>query len=193
MMVGRTLASLVSAVARRPRAVLAATLIAVLAATLLALRLEPSAATDTLVGSDTPEYQATQRYHEQFGDDAVIVLIRGPLPRLVLTSDLERVVALEGCIGGNVPKGVEPLGGADSPCGELARTKPVKVVFGPGTFINESVAKISDEFSSQQANAAREARKVARAARKLALARGMTRAQANRLGRQAAPTPQGPF
>src|SRR5688500_3811994 len=105
----------------------------------MALRLEPSAATDTLVGSGTAEYKATQDYREKFGDDAVIVLVQGELSQLVLTSDLQRLLGLEGCISGNVPEGVTPRGGPDGPCARLGEAKPVKVVFGPGTFINESV------------------------------------------------------
>src|SRR4051812_17325119 len=122
-MVGRFLGSVVSAAARRPAAVLGATLVLVLAGTVLALQLTPSAATDTLVGRGTPEYQATQRYHERFGDDAVILLIKGSLPDVVLTQDIERVLGLEGCISGNVPDGVTPKGGASGPCGQLAKTK----------------------------------------------------------------------
>jgi hydrophobe/amphiphile efflux-3 (HAE3) family protein len=192
-MVGRTLASLVSAAARRPAAVLAAAVVLVVAGGLFALRLEPSAATDTLVGSGTPEFRATEEFHQKFGDDAVYVLVRGPLSKTVLTSDLGRLVALEGCIGGNVPEGSEPLGGADSPCAALAATKPVKVVYGPGTFINESVAQISDEFSAQTQQAQAESRRVAKAARKLALARGMSRAEANRLAKEAANLRQAQF
>src|SRR4051794_37774335 len=185
-MVGRWLSSVVAAVARRPVPVLAAAGVLVVVGAIFALRLEPSAATDTLVGRNTAEYRATQRHHEKFGDDAVIILERGPLSKLVLTSDILRSVYLEGCISGNVPKGKTPPGGPDGPCAQLARTKPVKVVFGPGTFINEAVGKISDEFVSQQRQAKRDAAKVARAARKLALARGMSPAQANQLAQQAA-------
>jgi hydrophobe/amphiphile efflux-3 (HAE3) family protein len=176
---------MVAGAARRPVAVLAVTALLVLAAVLLASRLTPSAATDTLVSANTPEYRATQHFHERFGDDAVYVLVRGKLSSLVLTSDIERVVGLEGCISGNLPKGVEPRGGPSGPCARLARTKPVRVVFGPGTFINESVTQISDEFASQQTAAAQDANRVATAARKLALARGMSKAQANRLAAEA--------
>ncbi|MFL5843942.1 MAG: efflux RND transporter permease subunit [Solirubrobacteraceae bacterium] len=192
-MVGRILERLVAGAARRPVVVLLATVLLVVAGGLFALRLEPSAATDTLVGRDTPEFRATEEFHQKFGDDAVYVLVQGPLSKLVLTSDLGRLVALEGCIGGNVPEGVEPLGGKGSPCARLGETKPVKVVYGPGTFINEAVAQISDEFSAQTKAAQRDSRKVARAARKLALARGMTRAQANELGKRAAELRQAQF
>src|SRR4051812_5106261 len=109
-MVGRALSSVVDVAARRPWVVLGITTVLVLAGAALALRLTPSAATDTLVGNGTSEFKATQRYHERFGDDAVIVLVRGPLAKLVLTSDIERVLGLEGCIGGNVPSGVTPRG-----------------------------------------------------------------------------------
>jgi hypothetical protein len=184
-MVGRALSSIVGAAARRPMLVLGVTTVLVLAGAVLALRLTPSAGTDTLVGRGTDEFKATQRYHERFGDDAVIVLVRGPLAKLVLTSDIERVLGLEGCIGGNVPSGVTPRGGRTGPCAQLARTKPVKIVFGPGTFINESVGQIDDEFVRQQQQAKREAAKVSTAARKLALARGMTRPEADQLASQA--------
>ncbi|MDX6665178.1 MAG: hypothetical protein QOG68_1384, partial [Solirubrobacteraceae bacterium] len=146
---------MVGAAVRRPVSVLAATALLVLVGALFALRLEPSAATDTLVGSSTREYKATQAYHRSFGDDAVIVLVKGPLPKLVLTSDIVSVLGLEGCISGNLPAGVKPPGGPDGPCAALAKSKAVKVVFGPGTFINTSVSQITDEFTKQSAQAKR--------------------------------------
>src|SRR3954463_3528224 len=192
-MVGRTLARIVGAAARRPVPVLVVTAVLVVLATVLALGLTPSAATDTLVGRDSAEYRASAHYHEKFGDDAVIVLVKGALPKLVLTSDIERVLGLEGCISGNLPKGVSPRGGANGPCAQLARTKPVKVVYGPGTFINASVAQIADQFSKQTREAQRDSQRVATAARKLALARGMSRAEADKLAGQAAQLRQAQF
>src|SRR5437588_835099 len=135
--------------ARRPRATLLVVLALALAGGALATSLAPTAATDTLVGRSNSTYQATQRYHRLFGDDAVIVLIRGPLPQLVLTQDLERVLGLEGCLSGNLPPRVAPPGGPRGPCAVLARTRPVQVVYGPGTFINESVRQITDQLTRQ--------------------------------------------
>jgi hypothetical protein len=44
---------------------------------------------------------------------------------MVLTSDLNRLLGLEGCLSGNVPDGVEPPGGAGSPCDRIAlRSSP---------------------------------------------------------------------
>lgn len=180
-MVGRTLARIAGGAARRPLPVLLATLAVVLAGTVLALRLEPTTSADQLVGADTEEYAATQAYYERFGDDAIYVLVRGPLTKLVLTADIQRVVGLEGCIGGNVPANVEPRGGPDGPCAQLGERKPVKVVYGPGTFINTSVGEIADRFAKESKKAQREAQRAARAARKLALARGISRAEADRL------------
>jgi uncharacterized protein len=192
-MAGRILAAVVGAAGRRPVPVLVACLAVVLAGAVFALRLTPSAATDTLVSANTPAYQATARYHQIFGEDAVIILVRGKLSNLVLTSDIERVLGLEGCIGGRPPKNVKPRGGPSGPCSQLARTKPVKVVFGPGTFINESVAQIADAFTTQQQQAQTDATKVAQAAYKLALARGMSKAQATQLAGQAAQLRQAQF
>ncbi|HEY3188308.1 MAG TPA: hypothetical protein VGJ70_12595, partial [Solirubrobacteraceae bacterium] len=114
----------------------------------LALGLEPSAGTDTLVGRGTPSYRATQRLHERFGDDAVFVLVREPVTSLVLTSDLGRLLGLEGCLSGRRPRGAAVPGGARGPCARLAETRPARVVFGPATFINEAAAQINDRFQA---------------------------------------------
>src|SRR3712207_3926966 len=140
--------------ARRPVPVLAAAVLVALACGLLALRLQPSTGTDTLVGEGSDTFAATERYYERFGEDAVYVLVRGDVSKLVLTSDLARLLGLEGCISGNVPAGVTPRGGRAGPCGRLGEDKPVKVVFGPGTFINESVRQLSTEFIRQNQQSA---------------------------------------
>src|ERR671915_2432526 len=94
---------LVGAVTRRPLLVLALTAVLALGGAALALRLEPSAATDTLVDRDSESFQATERFKRDFGDEAVVVLVRGKLANTVLTDDMARVLRLEGCLSGNVP------------------------------------------------------------------------------------------
>src|SRR3954453_8995052 len=80
-----------------------------------ALRFEPSAAPSTLVNRSSGTYEATQRFKKTFGDEAVVVLVKGDLQRTVLTSDLGRLLKLEGCLSGNVPKeGLAQLPGACS-------------------------------------------------------------------------------
>src|SRR5690349_2733327 len=179
------LRAVMGAAARRPLLVGLAVGLLALAGGVLALRLQPTAATDTLVGRGSASFAATERLHQRFGDDAVYVLIRQPLTETVLTSDLLRVLALEGCLSGNVPKGQTPRGGANGPCARLARAKPVKVVFGPGTFLNEAVGQIQDQFSAQSAQKAAQADRAAKAARALARAQGKSAAEARRLGEQA--------
>src|SRR5439155_3014942 len=185
-MSGEVLQRLVAWVARRPAAVVGAIVVlAAGAAVLAALTLRPTAGTDTLVGRSTATYQATQRYHERFGDDSIIVLVREPLTRLVLTPDLLRVLALEGCLSGNAPPNITPRGGPNGPCAQMARLKPVQVVYGPGTFINEAVTQIGDEFTAQRRQTAQRARQAREAAYKLARARGRTVAQARKAADQA--------
>ncbi len=166
--------------ARRPALVLALTALLALGALALASQLKTDAGIDTLVGTDSPAYEATTTYRERFGDDPIIVLVRGPLTKLLLTQDLERVLGLEGCIAGNVPPGVTPRGGANGPCVRLAASKPVKVVFGPGTFIAEAVRQLSGGFARRVAENERRAAAAARAARRAARRRGLGAAAAQR-------------
>src|SRR3954452_5048122 len=171
--------------ARRPLAVGLLVTVLALAGAALALRLAPTTASKTLVGSSSSSYQATERDHQLFGEDAVYVLVRGPVSKLVLTSDLDRLVALEGCLGGNVPSGATPVGGWNGPCGWMGKHRPAKVVFGPGTFLNESVTQIGDQFTPQLSAIKSEAQKQYDAAYKLARGRGYSVARAQKVAGQA--------
>lgn len=177
-MLTRLLAGLMGLAARRPALVVASVLVLAAAGAGLALRLEPKADTDTLIGSSTPGYAATERLHSRFGDDAVYVVVREPVTQVVLTRDIVQVLGLEGCLAGNVPAGVRPPGGPRGPCGRLAATKPAKVVFGPGTFLNEAVGQITNQFTAASASQRRQADKAARAAYQLALRRGSSESAA---------------
>ena len=176
---------IVRASARRPVRVLAIVAVLAIAGCALALRMEPSAAIDTLVGRGADSFQATERYRERFGDHSVIVLARGELPNLVLTSNLGRLIGLEGCLSGNKPEGEEAPGGAGSPCDRLAQTKPVQVVYGPGTFINAAAGEIRDQIQVQTRTKAAEAERAAAAARRVARSQGRPPAEQRRLARSA--------
>jgi hydrophobe/amphiphile efflux-3 (HAE3) family protein len=181
----RILGAAMGTAARRPLAVGLLVTVLALAGAALALRLSPTTASKTLVGSSSLSYQATEREHRLFGEDAVYVLVRGEVSKLVLTSDLERLIALEGCLGGNVPKGATPVGGWSGPCGRLGKSKPVKVVFGPGTFINESVRQIGDQYNGQLAAIKADAQKQYNAAYQLARGKGYSKAKSKALAAQA--------
>src|SRR5215210_588301 len=185
MRVRRLLERIVRAAGRRPGRVLLAVALAAGISAALALRLEPSTATETLVGKGSDSYRATEVYRERFGDHAIVVLVRGELSNLVLTQNLGRLLGLEGCLSGNKPDDQPAPGGERSPCAEFARTKPVKVVYGPGTFINSAVGEINDQFTAQLGSKAQEAKRAAAAARKLARAQGRSKAEQDRAAESA--------
>ena len=129
--------------ARHARAVLAVAAVLAAGSAALATGIETDAGTDTLVERDTASFRATEELREVFGEEPVVVLADGDLQRLLLTDNLGRLLRLEGCLAGNVPKGVEPIPG---PCAELARLRPVKYLSGPGTFLNEAVIQIGRQL-----------------------------------------------
>ena len=165
---------------------LAVTAVLALAGAVLALRLEPSAATSTLVNRGSDTFKDTERFKKDFGDDAILVLVRGELTRTVLTSDLGRLIRLEGCLSGNVPNTKKGLGNLPPVCREIAQLHPGKVVYGPGTFVNTAVNQIGEQFAKQQQSAALQGQQAAEAARRLSKRRGDPPAEQERLARAAA-------
>ena len=152
---------------------------------LAATRLQTTTSNDTFVSRSSPVFKATERFHRDFGDDAVYVLVSEPLTKLVLTSDILRLVGLEGCLSGNAPANVVPPGGRSGPCGQLAKTKPSKVVFGPGTFVNTSVTQIQQQLAKRLQESSAQAARAAAAARKLAAAHGYSKAAQDRVANEA--------
>jgi predicted RND superfamily exporter protein len=129
--------------ARHARAVLAASALLAALAAIAATQLTTNAGTDTLVDTKSEAYRATQDVRQAFGEEPVVVLAEGDLQELVLTSNLERLLRLEGCLSGKVPKGAEPIPG---PCAELAQLGAVQFVAGPATFLNEAVIQIDRQL-----------------------------------------------
>ena len=187
MNASRILSALAGAAARRPRLVIAVAIVLGLAGAGLALRLRPTAATSTFVSSSSSQYRTTQRFYRNFGEEPIEVLVKGDLQRLVLSEDLDRLVGLEGCLSGNVPaSALGTEGGANGPCGQLARAHTVKVVFGPGTFVNEAANQIDEQLASQTAQAQAQAKQAEQVVTRQALHRGLSAGEARALGRQAA-------
>ena len=149
----------------------------------LALRLEPSASTGTLVGKNTAASRATDRFHRQFGDESVIVMVHGNLQNTVLTADLGKLIGLEGCLSGNVPKSILPR--IPHECTEFARQRPAKVVYGPGTFINTAVGQIQSGFEAKRNQAAKQGDAAAKAAEKIAAQQGLPKSRQTQLANEA--------
>ena len=151
-----------------------------------ALGLRPTAATDTLVGRSSSAYKDTQRFYSKFGEEPVEVLVKGDLRKLVLSPDIDRLVGLEGCLSGNLPAAaLAQEGGPGGPCGQLTREQAVKVVVGPGTFLNEAVRQVDSTLASRSAQAEAEAKQAQSTVYRRALARGLGAQQASSLGTQA--------
>ena len=183
---GNRLERALAVVAGRPRRVLVLLAVLAVAGAGLALGLQPSAATDMLAGRSSEAHRATERFRERFGDHAIVVLVRGPLPQLVLTDNLGRLLGLEGCLSGNRPRGRPAPGGEGGPCAALARKKPVQVVYGPGTFINAAVGELRPQLARRTRAGAAAARRAGLAARALARREGRSPAEQARLARAAA-------
>jgi hydrophobe/amphiphile efflux-3 (HAE3) family protein len=151
-----------------------------------ALGLRPTAATDTLVGKSSTTYQNTQNFYARFGEEPVEVLVKGDLRKLVLSSDIDRLVGLEGCLSGNLPKAaLAQEGGSSGPCGQLTQGKEVKVVFGPGTFLNEAALQAVNLLGARGKQAEAEAKQAQSTIYRKAIARGLGAQEATSLGAQA--------
>lgn len=109
------------------------------------LRLTPDAGTDKLADDDSAAFAGTERFRERFGDDAIVVLAEGDLRKLMLTSDIGRMLALETCLAGRAPSSGDP---ADV-CDRIAALGATRVVLGPATFINEAAARSNEALLSQ--------------------------------------------
>jgi hydrophobe/amphiphile efflux-3 (HAE3) family protein len=128
------------------RIVIAVCALLAVAGAIAALRLPTDAGTDTLVDHDSATYRATQRFKRLFGDDAVVVLVKGDLRKLVLTKNLDVLLNLEACLSGQGPQGGRPLPGV---CTEISGLGATRVVYGPATFLNQAVVGIQQLLAGQ--------------------------------------------
>src|SRR5215210_5670499 len=116
-------ARLVERAVHRPLLTVAiAAALALAAAAVSLVSLKPSTSVDTLVDRSSPTFKATERYRTMFGGDTVVILAKGDLRHTIETSDLGRLLTLEGCIAGNVP--ANALAKQPPVCRRFAQTKP---------------------------------------------------------------------
>ena len=129
------------------------------------------------MSSSSSEYQATQRFYRSFGEEPIEVLVKGNLQQLVLSSDIERLAR-----SGGLPVGQRPRERAR--CARVGRTgragswrarRTVKVVFGPGTFINEAANQIDEQLAAETRQAEAQAKQAESSVYRAALARGLRR------------------
>jgi uncharacterized protein len=165
-------ARVVSFSLRRAAAVTAVVAALTLAGLVLALGLAPDAGPGSVLGGDNAATSATRDLHRAFGGEPVTILVKGRLTRLLLTDDVQQLLGLEGCISGNLPAAGKTLAPV---CREFAKRKPVQVVYGPGTFINDAAGRILDQVGLNQARVQRESDRAARRAIRAARAQGLDR------------------
>jgi hypothetical protein len=178
----------------RPAPVLAATVLLALIGAVAALRLEADAGTGQLVDRDSKTFAATEEFKRQFGDDAVVVLVKGDLEQLMLTSDLATLLSLEGCLSGNAPGGRAVTGeAAPDACAQLAESEPARVVYGPGTFLNQFATQAERLLRAESEATVQQARAAYLAAVTDARRQGLPAAEQRRIGEAAAQQVLGAF
>src|SRR3954452_1302681 len=177
-------ARITAACSKRPLLTIALAALLSLGGAIAALvGLQPSTSTDTLVDKSSSSYDATNKYRDLFGGDPVVIMAKGDLRHTVETSDLGRLLQLEGCLAGNVPKqGLKQL---PPVCTTLAQRHPVKVVYGPGTFVNTAAGEILDGLNVKKNQEAKKAQQAASAARQLAAKRGYPKAKQEKFAQEA--------
>jgi predicted RND superfamily exporter protein len=139
-----------------------------------ALRLRPDAGTDKLVDTGSAAFEGTQEFRDRFGDEAIVVLAKGDLKRLVLTDNVLELLQLEACLSGNAPPN-----DAEFPevCREIAALGATRVVFGPATFLNQSAGGAAQYLSEQAQRAYAEAQRAGRRAARRAARQGLDEAE----------------
>jgi predicted RND superfamily exporter protein len=147
----------------RPRRLLAACVVLVVACGLLAARGTGTSA-DLLAGGRSDVGRATQAQRAALGDEPVVVVASGDLRQTLAPANLMALMRLEG---------------------RLARLDGVRSVFGPATFVNQTVLQIERVLRAALGPAAERADRDARAAAAAARARGADAGAAQRAGERA--------
>jgi hydrophobe/amphiphile efflux-3 (HAE3) family protein len=168
---------------RRAPIVLGAIVVLAAGGALAASRLTSDAGTDTLVSKSDSTYKATQDFKQRFGDDAVVVLVKGDLRNIVLTQNLGKLLQLEGCLAGNAPESA--LTSMPPVCRQISELNPSKVVFGPATFLNQAVVQIQEMLKGQISGAQDQAKTAGERARREAASRGASESEQDAAANQA--------
>jgi hydrophobe/amphiphile efflux-3 (HAE3) family protein len=181
---GEFFAGIVRAVVRRPiLTLLVVGALALAGALLAAVTLRPSTAIDTLVDPGSDTYAQTEAARQAFGDDPVVILVKDDLQQLLLGPDLLRLADMEDCIAAT--PAASPSVKLPPECAALAKLKPAKVVYGPGTFISRSADELSSNLGSQIQQQQQVAAQRADAARRAAAKQGLSEDEQNAAAQQA--------
>jgi hydrophobe/amphiphile efflux-3 (HAE3) family protein len=190
MQAGRVFERVAGLAVRRPWLTLVVVALLGAAGAVGAFSLGTSAGTETLVDEDSREATATERFREEFGDDAAVVLVRQDLRELLLTNDLETLFELETCLAGGTElgKSLPRREGRPLPpvCDEIAELAPGLAVIGPASFLFQSANQIQLALQGQVGSANKAAQRAARAAQRSAAEAGASQAEQLAAGEAAA-------
>ncbi|MBJ7458166.1 MAG: MMPL family transporter [Thermoleophilaceae bacterium] len=168
---------------KRPPIVIAISGLIAVCAALLAVNLTPDTGVESITGTSSDTYKATQVWAEGFGGDPIVVVAKGKVTELTLGSDLGVMLGLEGCLSGKIPK--KALSAQPKVCQEIAELKPAIAVYGPGTFVNTAVISIQDTITELSKQAQEQGKEAGEAAAEVARRSGKG-AQAQERARKAA-------
>ena len=105
---GAAFARVTSFSARRATLVVAVATLCRSPVSVLALMLDPGRTASAAGDGGDQAAAATKDLRSKFGGDPIVVLVRGRLTGMLLTEDVARMLSLEGCISGNVPRDAKP-------------------------------------------------------------------------------------
>lgn len=157
---------------KKPPVVIALVGLIALAGALGALRLSPDTGVESITGTGSDTYKATERWASEFGGDPIFIVAKGDLPKMVLGKDLGVLAGLEGCLSGNIPNEAKAAENIPQICKEIGEFKPAVAVYGPGTFVNTAAESINESSSKLIKRAQREGREAGDAAAEIAKRQG---------------------
>jgi uncharacterized protein len=164
----------------RPTPVIAVAVLLAIVGAIGAGSLKANGEAETLVDKGSDTFAATEEFKSKFGDDAVVVLIRGDLEELMLGPDLRRLLSLESCLSGTTSEEELRQQNLTRPevCNEIQEANPARVVYGPATFLNQFAEQARQQLGDQARSALAAADATAVAAYRRGLREGLSEAEA---------------
>lgn len=175
--------------ARRPWIAISAVVSLALVGGWFGLGLRADAGTDTLLDSGSASYRSTESFRKAFGDDAALILAREDLSKLLTGEDLRALFELETCLAGGTRLGSDlprqPGRPLPEVCERIEELAPARAIYGPASFLYQSVDQISSVLRRQVATARTEAGRAAESARQRALSEGLSSTEADSAAQEA--------
>ena len=135
-----------AAVARRAWVVLTVGLAVAVLAVVAASGMKTQSVPDAIFDRDSDEFVATERADRDFGEDPVVIMVKGDLGETLNARNIARMNVLEQCVSGGISRG---RGRLFRICEQINQLDPVKVFTGPATFLSRAVNGITGVYQQQ--------------------------------------------